>query len=350
MTIKLGTCYSMKKALAPLIVLVCTFVLFACGGGGGNSSPTQSPTNSAPASINQVVQNAVKSVDGMILYIDQGGKEPAVYTGGFSDQASSQSMSSEQLFKIASISKLFIAVAATKLVHENALQMDDTIATWLPEYANAIDNSEVITLRNLIQHRSGVPDFDSQRGFSWEDAHTDIDATLEFALNRPADFSPGARYEYSNTNYLLIAKILNKVLTYNHELYIHDQILVPLGLNNTYLQASQADANELVSGYWGGQNRKSQAYVIPGGSMISNAKDVAVFTRALNKRGIMSNQELQIYPYFFNHSGWLPGYQSVANYYGDIDTVIVQFINTTGGSSEAIAAESLEQTLEILRR
>ena len=52
----------------------------------------------------------------------------------------------------------------------------------------------------------------------------------------------------------------------------------------------------------------------------------------------------------FNHSGWLPGYQSVANYHSDIDAVVIQFINTTGGSSESTASLTYEKILRLLRK
>lgn len=334
--------------------VLCLF-LFACGGGGGSDggditdtpAPAQPP--SAVESLQQVVDSAASSIDGIIVYVDEAGKEPQWLSSGISDRETSAEITNGDLFKIASISKLFIAVAATKLVNENVIRMEDTLAMWLPELVDDIANAETITLEMMLRHRSGIPDFDSQVGFSWENAHSDIDATLQFALNLPADFSPDARFEYSNTNYLLIGKVLDTALGFSHEEYIKTDILTPLGLSNTYLQASEANIDSIVSGYWLGENRKAQDYVIPGGSMVSTAEDVAVFLRALNTGELLTLEEKSIYPYFLNHSGWVPGYQSIANYYSDINAVVIQFINTTGGTSETTASTTQDEIVAWLR-
>jgi D-alanyl-D-alanine carboxypeptidase len=80
-------------------------------------------------------------------------------------------------------------------------------------------NSEEISIKQMLEHRSGIPDFNSQVGFSWQNSYQDIDETLAFALNLPADLAQNARYEYSNTNYLLIAKVLDTALGFSHKNY-----------------------------------------------------------------------------------------------------------------------------------
>jgi CubicO group peptidase (beta-lactamase class C family) len=202
-----------------------------------------------------------------------------------------------------------------------------------------------------MQHRSGIADFDSQPGFSWQNAHINIDTTLAFALDKPADFAPDSKYEYSNTNYLLLAKVLDKALGYSHQTFITENILTPLAMHDTYLEYSDIEPFRLAKGYWGGIERSAQDYVIPGGSMISTVKDIAIFIRALNTGSLLSEEERSVYAsvYWFNHSGWLPGYQSVANYQSNIDAVVIQFINTTGGSSENTASTTYEKILRLLR-
>ncbi|MCW8834628.1 MAG: beta-lactamase family protein, partial [Colwellia sp.] len=246
----------------------------------------------------------------------------------------------------------FIAVSAAKLIDQSYISLNDTLSTWLPELASRIANAEIITIKQMIQHRSGIADFDSQAGFDWHNAHTDIDSTLLFALDKPADFIPDSKYEYSNTNYLLLAKILDKALGYSHQVFISENILVPLGMHDTYLMLSDIDPLLLAKGYWENLDRSMQDYVIPGGSMISTVKDIAIFIRALNTGSLLTASEKSIYRsvYWFNHSGWLPGYQSVANYHSDIDAVVIQFVNTTGGNSESIASTSYQQILDVLRR
>jgi CubicO group peptidase (beta-lactamase class C family) len=337
------------------IVLFSIFIITACGGGSDGNSTNNDPNGVAtpePATtVQDVLDDAVKNgIDGIFVYIEQSNKINESYVSGLQDKVTQLPADANSLFKIASISKLFIAVSAVKVIAQEQLSLNDTLASLLPELADRIENSNTITVEYLIQHRSGIADFDSQTGFDWQNAHIDIDRTLLYALDKPADFPPDSQYEYSNTNYLLLAKILDKALGYSHQVYIRENILNPLDMNNTYLSLSEIDMSLLVKGYWDNIERSMQDYVIPGGSMISNVKDIAIFIRALNTGTLLTPSEKNIYSsvYWFNHSGWLPGYQSIASFDKQKDTVVVQFINTTGGNSEAIASSSNELIFSLI--
>jgi len=330
-------------------------LLTSCGGGGSSKQNNiETPTSNTPSSratIEEVLNSAVnRGIDGIFVYVDQTSKHEASYSAGLQDKTENVPASTSALFKIASISKLFIAVSATKIIVQEQLSLNDTLSTWLPEWADRIENSNIITIKQLIQHRSGIADFDSQVGFSWQHAHRDIDATLAYALDKPADFAPDSKYEYSNTNYLLLAKVLDKALGYSHQIFIKENILIPLAMHDTYLELAEIDMPLLAKGYWENVERSRQDYVIPGGSMISTVKDIAIFIRALNTGTLLTPEEKRIYAsvYWFNHSGWLPGYQSIANYHSDIDAVVIQFINTTGDGSENTATWSYQQIVKLL--
>ncbi|MFY0655107.1 MAG: beta-lactamase family protein, partial [Cyclobacteriaceae bacterium] len=100
----------------------------------------------------QLVEAIGHGFDGMILYVDQGGKEPAFYTAGWKNRENKIPADPHSLFKIASISKLYDAVAVTKLVSEGHLSLDKTIADYLPELVRRIENANKITLRLMVQH------------------------------------------------------------------------------------------------------------------------------------------------------------------------------------------------------
>ncbi len=334
--------------IGPLILLV----LFSQGcGGGSSSSQPQPPETTGPTTPQEAINDAVsQGIDGIFVYVDQANKSPLSIAAGIQDRSTQQPADPETLFKIASISKLFIAVSAAKLDFQQTINLDDTLIFWLPEIGARIENADSITIRLLLQHRSGVPDFDSQTGFSWQNSHTNIDDTLAFALDLDADFSPNERYEYSNTNYILVAKILDKALGISHTTFIKDNILIPLELLDTFSLYSEIDPTRLAKGYWENQERSQQEYLIPGGSMISTVKDTAIFLRALNKGELLNSQEQAIYDsvYFLGHSGWLPGFQSIAQYNQQIDATVIQFINTTGGNSEAVASATYEAIIDSL--
>jgi D-alanyl-D-alanine carboxypeptidase len=105
------------------------------------------------------------------------------------------------------------------LVKEKRLSFDKTLADYLPELKGRIENAEEITLKMMIQHRSGIPNFTDNPAF-WENEEENGKNALDFALDLPASFKPDKGYEYSNTNYLLLRRIMDDVLGYNHnELY-----------------------------------------------------------------------------------------------------------------------------------
>jgi D-alanyl-D-alanine carboxypeptidase len=308
-----------------------------------------------PDTVQEQVNNAVDhGLDGIIVYVDKKGKTPDFYAAGWKNRAHKVPSDPHALFKIGSISKLYIAAATAKLVNNKSLSLDKTLADYLPELAGRIENADQITLRMLLQHRSGIPDFIDSPELPWAKLPAHANAYLELVLDKPADFKPGNRYSYSNTNYLLIGNILDKILGYSHRQYIKNEILTPLGLTNTYGLLNEVDVKDMVSGYYIGYNEdlKTQNFVTPGGSMVATAQDVGIFLSALNDGSLLNHNEQIIYPsiYLYEHTGLLPGYSSIARYYKDIDTVVVVFVNTSGGNSWMKLEIVYNRIVRILRK
>jgi CubicO group peptidase (beta-lactamase class C family) len=302
-----------------------------------------------PDTIEEQVDEAIgHGFDGMIVYVDQAGKPPVFYTGGWKDRESKIPADPKSLFKIASISKLYSAVAATKLVKEKRLSFDNTLADYLPELKGRIENAEEITLKMMVQHRSGIPNFTDNPAF-WEDEQKNGKNALEFALDLPASFKPDKGYEYSNTNYLLLRKIMDTVLGYSHHEYIKERILKPLKLNNTFFSLNEVDLDDVMSGYYVGYDEDFKANEY---GMLATAEDVGIFLRALNDGSVFDEGEQEIYPYVYDHGGLVIGYQSLAEYHKDIDVVVVQFINTTdfNGYEWNLSEISINRIIKILRR
>lgn len=287
--------------------------------------------NTVQEQVNEAIDNGL---DGIIVYVDQGGKEPAFYAAGLKNRDKKIPADPHSLFKIASISKLYVAVAVAKLVNDKYLSLDKTLADYIPELVGRIENAVNITLRMMVQHRSGIPNFTDTPGY-WEDPPKANKENLELVIDKPSDFEPDKKYSYSNTNYLLIGEILDKTLGYSHHQYIKRQILMPLELNNTYSLLSEVDIEDVMSGYTVGYdgNLKNNDFINPCGSMVATAEDVGIFLRALNDGSLLNDDEQAIYSsiYAYQHSGLLPGYSSIARYHKDIDAVVVQFVNTSGG-------------------
>ena len=119
-----------------------------------------------PDTVQEQLDEAIgHGFDGMIVYVDQAGKPPQHFASGWHNRESKTPAKPDALFKIASISKLYDAVAVTKLVSDGRLSLDKTIADYLPELVGRIEHSDKITLRMMIQHRSGIPNFTDAPNF-----------------------------------------------------------------------------------------------------------------------------------------------------------------------------------------
>ncbi|WP_046758722.1 serine hydrolase domain-containing protein [Kordia jejudonensis] len=281
-----------------------------------------------PNTIQEQVDEAIHhGFDGMIVYVDEAGKPPAFYTGGWKDRENKVPADPKSLFKIASISKLYAAVSIAKLAKNNQISLDETLADYFPELVGRIEHAEKITIKMMVQHRSGIPNFTSNAAY-WEDEQENGKNALAFALDLPASFEPDKGYEYSNTNYLLLRQIIDKVVGYSHQQYIKEHILLPLGLKNTFFSLEEVNIDDVMSGYYVGTE---QDFKTNENGMLATAEDVGQFLRALNDGSVFNEGEKEIYSsiYEYNHGGLVPGYQSLAEYREDIDTVVVQFINTT---------------------
>ncbi len=307
-----------------------------------------------PDSVEAEVKNAInRGFDGIIVYVDKKG-EKTHYTAGWKNRENKVPTDPKSLFKIASISKLYIDAAVAKLVYVDSLSLDKKLADYLPDLVDRIENSKTITLRMLLQHRSGIPDFIDHPDYPWGKPPTKIRETLELVLDLAADFSVDKRSEYSNTNYLLIGEILDNTLGYSHHHYIKKEILLPLELYSTYTLLDEVDLSDVMSGYFIGYDLdiKQNDYIIPGGSMLATAKDVGTFLRALVDGSLLNEEEQEIYNSIskYEHTGLLPGYQSIAKYHKDIDAVVIQFINTSGGNSWSKSESVYKRILRILKK
>ena len=308
--------------------------------------------NPLPKTVQEQVNKATDyGFEGIIVYVDQKEEKPIHYTAGYNNRETGSPVQPELLFKIASIDKLYTAVAIAKLVNTGQLTLDKTLAAYFPELEGRIENVDKITLRMLVQHRSGIPNFTNTPNF-WIDPPKSAEETLERIFDLPANFEPGEEYEYSNTNYLLISQLIEKVTGRSKFENIRKNILNPLGLNNTFASIHDVNMDRLMSGYYVGveEDIKTTDY----GSMLATAEDVGIFLRALNNGSLFEGEEQEIYSaiYGYDHTGLIPGYQSIAEYHKDIDAVVIQFTNTTDfdGYNWSLSEIMYDRILKIIRK
>jgi len=276
----------------------------------------------------QVDKSADYGFDGIVICVNKTGNQSEFYTSGYKNRESKIPADPNALFKIASVSKLYNAVAIAKLTRDGKLSLDKTLSDYLPELKDRIEYSDKITLRMLVKHRSGIPNFTDTYMYWAAPKETEVEQ-LALVLDKPASFKPDEDYEYSNTNYLLLGRIMNRVLGYNKFEYIQKEILNPLNLMHTFGSIQDVNIDDVMSGYYVGYDTDLKTDNV--GSMFATAEDLSKFIRALNDGSVFRDKkEQEIYSsiYKYEHTGLIPGYQTIAKYHKDLDAVVIQFTNT----------------------
>lgn len=337
-----------------LVLTLCRVLALGCAL-SSTSGCLRIALSPLPDTVQPEVDDATKhGFDGIIVYVDQP-NAPATYTAGVKSRKTGDPVNPDALFKIGSISKLYVAAATVKLVHAGALSLDDTLAKLMPELAGRVEYAESITLRHMLQHRSGIPNINDQPEFSLVDPPQSANEAIDLVLDVPGEFKPNSRHKYSNTNYILIGEILDRALGYSHHEYVKDRILTPLGLENTYSLLREVDPDDVMSGYDAGDGDydwKFPSTVVASGSMVASAADSGRFLRMLIDGTLFDEDEQKTYAsvYRYGHTGLLPGYQSIARYHEDIDAVVVQFTNVSGTHRWSRSEAIYRRIVRILRR
>ncbi|MEM7256180.1 MAG: serine hydrolase domain-containing protein [Pseudomonadota bacterium] len=151
-------------------------------------------------------------------------------------------------FNLASVSKHFTATAIMLLAHRGALEYDQPVKRYLPLFPY-----ENITVRHLLNHTSGLSDYMELTDRHWTgDLFTNQALTPLYHRHRPAlAFSPGSRYEYSNTGYVLLAAIVEEITELSYEQFMQENVFTPLALHNTAVVNLLSDPDSLQSRVYG---------------------------------------------------------------------------------------------------
>ncbi|MBC7874637.1 MAG: beta-lactamase family protein [Ferruginibacter sp.] len=160
-------------------------------------------------------------------------------TGGYAHLEKKIPMDNCHLQYLQSISKTYLAVAILKLKEQGKIDLDAPVTQYLPKrYSRYINNAAAITVRMLLNHTSGVPEYNSHPVFVSQVllhplSYFTADDCLKAIAGEEMQFAPGSRYTYTNTNYLLLA-LIGDAITGDHAAYIKKNIFKPLGLTNSY--------------------------------------------------------------------------------------------------------------------
>jgi D-alanyl-D-alanine carboxypeptidase len=202
---------------------------------------------------------------------------------GFADVRKSIPMPPTGHFRIGSITKTFTAAVALELVQEGRLDLATTVDRWLP----ALPNAASITVRQLLDHTSGLFDYAADPAADALGDRPPPQAFLDIAARHPADFAPGSSWEYSNTNYVALGVILERVTGHSFAAEIAARLTTPLGLSDTYLPEGM-ERPGLVQGarldgeaYTDITNTTYGKFYFADGGLTSSVDDVLAWNEAL---------------------------------------------------------------------
>lgn len=266
--------------------------LAACGGGAPGTTPAPTPTP-GPTSLQQALDQAREStgVPAAAAAILEDGRVVFESASGNASLAPDRPAGATTLFSLASVTKMATSVVVLRLMEQRRLSLEETLAGYVPYLPNA----DRITLRMLLSHRSGLADYlgnpDIQRKLADPSHALTRDEVLR-AVGRVL-FEPGARYEYSNTSFVALGAVIERVSGRSVEQAFDDLVATPLGLERSFFAFDAAVAPDVAHGYRFGGGRYTDTFPADGrvptaiwgpvwtdGGLVCSAGDTARWTDA----------------------------------------------------------------------
>ncbi len=287
---------------------------------------------------------------------------------GFADHAFNAPNKVDTKFNMASVTKVFTAVAILQLVEQGKLTLDETLAKALPDYPNREVASKV-TILELLEHRSGLGDI---FGKAYEDSNPSKYRTLQDYLplfaNEPLLFEPGARVAYSNAGFVVLGLVIERLSGESYYEYVQDHIFKPAGMTDTGFWSSQDDAPNLALGYTalapgqlpGGAQQPatapreatlSLARGISAGGSFSTVEDLMRFSEALRTQKLLKPESVALLLQggygmpagssngvrYAGHGGGAPGANTYFEMYPDAGYAVVVLANVDPPAAETVA-------------
>jgi CubicO group peptidase (beta-lactamase class C family) len=239
--------------------LWCGFVLCSVLTGGVNSPPARftdpqrmQKLEAAMPEIDQIFRRyaAEKKIPGMVWGVVTDGRLAHVQVSGLRDRAANSPVTPDTVFRIASMTKSFTALAILKLRDEGKLSLEDPVSKWIPEFARMelpTRDTAPLRIRQLMSHSAGFPEDNP-----WGDqqlAASDEDVTRWLKQGIPFSTPPDTRYEYSNYAFGLLGRVISKVSGMPYDRYMQREILGKLGMSQSTFEFATVPAANRAVGY-----------------------------------------------------------------------------------------------------
>ncbi|MFC2123793.1 serine hydrolase domain-containing protein [Bacteroidota bacterium] len=242
-------------SLARIVQL--TLIIITCS---SSILPAQDQTQISPkyVKIQNKLDKAVR--DGLIgvsCYIKHPKFGPWMGFSGYSDISNKTPLAEDNIFYLASISKTYMATATLICEQNGLLNLEDSISMYLPfEIIENVPNAKLLTIRHLLNMTSGIPNYDKNPDLNKTylnheislDTISHLEILREYIFEEDPYFYPGSDYNYSSTNYMLLARIIDSVTNSSHA-EIFSQMFNDFGLEKTYYKNEIPSNGKLVMAY-----------------------------------------------------------------------------------------------------
>ncbi|MBX7109437.1 MAG: beta-lactamase family protein [Chitinophagales bacterium] len=271
-----------------------------------NDSSSTSPDNIRYQDLlNSITGSGVTGITMSVYHTGRGTWNGA---SGKADLHNNIDMQPCNISRVGSTVKMFTATVVLQLQEEGKLNLDDKIAAYLPgDVIDKIENADQATIRQLLQHSSGIYNYIQNLSFQTASINDLLkewhaDDLLKYAYHKSAYFSAGADVRYSNTNYILLGLLLEKLEGKPLYRVFDERLFAPLGLTLTQFAGNNHVPDGIVRGYIDLYSNlqviestyySGWDYYTADGGLISNPYDMNVFFRALMKGEIINATSLQ---------------------------------------------------------
>lgn len=333
----------------------------------------------------EILDEAIdRELPGIVLVVDSPDTARSFRgAAGLADTAGSVPMTVDAGFRIASNSKTFVGLAIASMQVDGLLDIDLPLADLLDSTdLQGIANVDRATLRQALNHTSGIPDYLDGDAF-WDavdrgrSAPWSIRDALDYARGEPAEFTPGTDWFYSNTNYLLAGLALEQDASGSWGSAIRARVLDPLGMSASFVENEEEVRTPIVHGYAKGEQdmlRIDTGYGLPDGGVVATAPELAGFIRAVgggtpvtgtladaidmllddaadsgegDRYGLGLGEFATPCGRTLGHGGYLDGYLSEMFYVPSRDLAVVAFVNASDGWVDDVFEDLVQRTLEI---
>lgn len=265
--------------------------------------------------FDSIVKNELpNNAPGTVIYLTKGNEILYKNTFGKANIELDVDMQLDDVFRIGSITKQFTACAILKLVEQGKVSLQDDIRKYIPDFPT---KSKMITIEALLTHTAGIKNYTGLSIFSEELKRKDLSPTALINLfkDEALEYEPGTNYKYSNSGYVLLGNIIEKVTGQSYATYVEEHIFKPLGMRHSYFDDPVKIIRGRVSGYsqknGNYQNTNFLSMTLPyaAGSLASTPEDIQIWYNALSNGLFLKPETLKnAFTSFRLTNGRLTGY------------------------------------------